>query len=95
MHDDVIPGRLRRNPVLEEAPLQDELMLFNPVNSNFYVLNPTMAMTWKRIGSDTSVQQIATEIQSHFSGVTQEDAQSDVRKALQDLVVLGLASQTE
>lgn len=38
---------LVRNPAIEEAPLQNELMLFDPVSAQFYVLNATMAFLWK------------------------------------------------
>src|SRR5262245_61416944 len=37
-----------RNPGIEEAPLQEELMLFDPKSGRFYMLNPTMAFLWKR-----------------------------------------------
>ena len=81
---------LRRNAAIEEAPLQDELMLFNPTSSQFFVLNRTMAFAWKKLDSDASLEDIAAGITQTFAGVTFEAAIADVRKAIDNLLALGL-----
>ena len=86
--------RLRRNAAIEEAPLQDELMLFNPATSQFFVLNRTMAFTWKRLDSAASLEDIATGITETFAGVSPETAAADVRNAVDNLLALGLIEPT-
>ena len=81
---------LRRNAAIEEAPLQDELMLFNPSSSQFFVLNRTMAFTWRKLDSAVSLEDIAAGITETFAGVTFEAAIADVRKAVNNLLALGL-----
>lgn len=65
-------------------------MLFNPVSSQFFVLNRTMAFTWKKLDSATSVEDIANGIAETFAGVSPEAAAADVRKAVDSLLELGL-----
>jgi Coenzyme PQQ synthesis protein D (PqqD) len=81
---------LRRNPSIEEAPLHHELMLFNPANAQFFVLNRTMAFAWNRLENAASLEEIALEIEQSFNGVTIETAAKDVKKAVNDLLALGL-----
>ena len=85
---------LRRNAAIEEAPLQEELMLFNPTNSQFFVLNRTMAFTWKKLDSNASVEDIAAGIAETFAEVSLETAIADVRKAVDSLLALGLIEST-
>jgi hypothetical protein len=85
---------LRRNTAIEEAPLQGELMLFNPANSQFFVLNRTMAYAWKKLDSSASLEDIAAGITETFSGVSPETALADVRKAVDNLVALGLIEES-
>jgi hypothetical protein len=81
---------LRRNPAVEEAPLHDELMLFNSTSSQFFVLNKTMAFTWKRLESTASLDQIASGMAESFAGVSIQTATADVAKAVSELIALGL-----
>lgn len=83
--------RLRRNPAIEEAGLQNDLMLFDPATSKFFVLNRTMAFMWKRIGAPTP--DIARSIEEEFSGIDRSQADSDVQGAIEKLVALGLVHQ--
>ena len=86
--------RLRRKPSLEEAPLQGELMLFDPASANFYVLNRTMAFTWRRIEETPSAEAIAAELEKEFAGVNPKSASADIQKAIDDLLALGLLQET-
>jgi len=90
MSETLSPQLLRRNSSIEEAPLHHELMLFHPDSSQFFVLNRTMAFTWKRLESAASIDDIAAGIAETFDGVTVDAATADVRKAVDELLALGL-----
>ncbi len=78
-----------RNPQIEEAPLQQELMLFNPATSQFYMLNGTMAYIWRNC-EQKSVEELIASIGDAFEGTDPSKASEDVEKALADLLSLGL-----
>jgi coenzyme PQQ synthesis protein D (PqqD) len=82
--------QMRRNPKIEEAPLQNELMLFDPGQSKFFVLNQTMAFVWRSCDGGTSLGDIATRLTEEFSGVDMENALRDVHKAADELSSFGL-----
>lgn len=88
--DGVMPLLMRRNPGIEEAPLQNELMLFDPASAKFYVLNATMAFVWKGCDGATNLADIACRLAEEFSGVEAEQASRDVSIAAADLASLGL-----
>ena len=80
----------RRNPEVEEAPLQGELMIFDPASSRFFVLNRTMTFVWRRCDGTHGVREMVDELRSEFSEVDRETAEGDLKKALGDLAALGL-----
>ena len=82
--------QLRRNPAIEEAPLQNEMMLFDASQSKFFVLNPAMAVTWTYCDGTRSVGEISEELVNRFEGVTPEQARGDVERAVDELYALGL-----
>lgn len=75
--------------------MQNELMLFDPVTSKFYVLNSTMAFVWRRCDGNQSPPQIATALEEEFSGVSAAAAESDVQAAIDELQSLGLITLRE
>ncbi len=81
---------LRRNPQVEEAPLQGELMIFDPASSRFFVLNRTMTFVWRRCDGAHGVKEMAAELRSEFSEVDRATAEGDLKKALGELASLGL-----
>ena len=81
---------LRRNPSIEEAPLQGELMLFDPASAKFFVLNTTMAFLWRQCDGKKSLPEIATELADEFDGVDASTAAADVGTAASELSSLGL-----
>lgn len=81
---------LRRNPKVEEAPLQNELMLFHPESSQFFVLNPTMAFIWRRCEELQSLDALIDSLSTEFDGVDRAVAAADVRKACDELMSHGL-----
>ena len=86
---------LRRNPRIEEAPLEKELMLFDPESSRFFVLNGTMAFIWRGWEEDLTAPVIVERLEREFEGVDPAAARADVEKALEDLVSNGLLIDSE
>jgi len=82
--------QLRRNPKIEQAPLQNEMMLFDPAQSKFFVLNQTMAFVWKSCDGGTPLGDIATRLIEEFRDVDLERAIRDVQSAAAELTSLGL-----
>lgn len=81
---------LRRNPKIEEAPLEKELMLFDPDTSSFFVLNRTMASIWHGCDGTLTPAGIVERLTREFDGVDPAAAEADVRQALEDLILKGL-----
>lgn len=85
-------GAYLRNPQVEEAPLSGELMLFDPARSQFFVLNRTMAFIWRRCDGAHGLDGFLAGLQEEFEGVPAEAADADVRRALGELLSLGLVT---
>jgi hypothetical protein len=81
---------LRRNPRIEEAPLQGELMLFDPQTSKFFVLNRTMAYVWRRCDGPLVWGRLVAGLSDEFKGVPPQAAEEDLRRAVDELMDLGL-----
>jgi PqqD family protein of HPr-rel-A system len=81
---------LRRKPQVEEAPLQGELMLFDPESARFFVLNRTMAFVWSRCDGGHTLDALLDAMESEFSDVDRSAAEGDLRQAVQELRSLGL-----
>lgn len=84
------PRTLRRNPKIEEAPLEKELMLFDPESSRFFVLNRTMAFIWRGWDGNLTPAAIVHRLSVEFEGVDPVAAEADVRGALEDMISKGL-----
>lgn len=82
--------RLRRNARIEEAPLQGELMLFDPTTSRFFILNRTMAYVWRKCDGAHELAQLVDGLSVEFAGVDRETAVADLRQALGELMELEL-----
>ncbi len=83
-------SRLARNPKVEEAPLQAEMMLFDPGTSQFYVLNPTMAFLWTKCDGTRTLKEIIEHAIEEFSGADEASVRSDFADAASELQGLGL-----
>ena len=82
--------KLSRNPKIEEAPLECDLMLFDPANSKFYVLNRTMAFVWRECDGQKTVDAILERMTQNFRDVDRATASKDLGVAVEQLVSLGL-----
>ena len=83
---------LSRNPKIEEAPLESDLMLFDPASSKFYVLNRTMAFVWRECDGQKTVEAILDRMTENFRDVDRATASRDLGVAVEQLVSLGLVS---
>jgi hypothetical protein len=81
---------LKRNPGIEEAPLQGELMLFDPATARFFVLNRTMAYVWRRCEGPLAWGRLVDGLADEFAGVEPQAAEADLRRAVDELMGLGL-----
>ena len=82
--------RYARAPSVEAAPMQGETILFNSQTNTFCVLNASAAVVWNELETPTGVETLATRICEAFGGVTVEQAQRDVEKALKEFASLSL-----
>ena len=82
----------RRNPKIEESPLQGDLMLFDPVTSHFFVLNSTMAHLWHNCDGEKSFEQVVESVDSAFAEADTHRIATEMRTALDELVALGLVT---
>lgn len=80
----------RRNPQIEEAPLGGDLMLFDPVKSQFYVLNSTMAYLWRNCDGEKSLDGIVESIPREFDVTDSRPVAAEMKTALDELLSLGM-----
>ncbi len=80
----------QRNPEIEAAPLQSEVMLFNPKSSQFYMLNPTMSFIWRQCEHPESLDSLVNDLTLEFDGADAPEVAADVQKAIGELLSLGL-----
>ncbi len=82
--------RYARAPSVEAAPMQGETILFNSQTNTFCVLNASAAVVWNEIETPTGCRHPRGRICEAFDGVTVEQAQRDVEKALKEFASLSL-----
>src|SRR5207244_4794802 len=86
-----LSGRpLRGRPQVEEVRLQGEVMIVGPVSSRFFVLNRTMTFVWRRCDGAHRVAEMVDELRHEFAEVDPATAEGDLKRALGELVSLGL-----
>jgi hypothetical protein len=87
--------RYQQNPNIEAAPLQDEVLLLNPLTSKFCTLNSTSSFIWSQLQRPATAEQISEEISRNFEGIDKAQAIQDVNSVLREMVGLGLISSSE
>jgi len=87
--------RLARNPKIEEAPLESDLMLFDPASSKFYVLNRTMAFVWRECDGQKTVKAILQRMTESFRDIDEASVSNDVGAAVDKLLSLGLVQSQQ
>ena len=83
-----------RNPRIEEAPLQAELMLFDPETSKFFVLNSTMAYLWRNVDGIRSLDALTEMLVGSFRDADAHRVGDDVVRAAAEMRDLGLFVDT-
>ena len=82
----------RRNPQIEEAPLGGDLMLFDPVKSQFFVLNSTMAYLWRSCDGEKSLDRIVESIPREFDVTDSRPVAAEMKAELNELISLGMVT---
>ena len=77
--------RYRRNPAIEAAPLQQDMILYEPAGNRFLLLNGTAAFLWDRLAQPATADQLSDEVCRHYEGVDKNAALEDVHRALAEL----------
>jgi hypothetical protein len=85
----------RRGADIEAAPLQDEVILFHAPQNKFCVLNRTSSFIWSQLSEPATCEEIAVRMGASFSGVTLQEALTDVDAALKEMLSLGLIVSVE
>jgi Coenzyme PQQ synthesis protein D (PqqD) len=76
----------RRNPKVEQAPLNEEAILFDPEASRFLVLNQTSALLWDQLTEARTPEHLAEHVVSSFGGVDFPSALKDVEALLEQML---------
>lgn len=82
--------RFQRSADAEFAPLQDEVILFHSATNKFCVLNRTSSFIWSQLKEPTTSEEITQRLGDSFSGVTRDQAMSDVDNTIREMLELGL-----
>jgi PqqD family protein of HPr-rel-A system len=82
-----------RNPSIEAAPLQQELMLFNAATKNFCVLNATAAHVWASLEEPRTAEELVNSLCAQFDTNSSETVAEDVAAVLGQLESLELVSR--
>jgi hypothetical protein len=85
-----MPDKFHRNPAIEAAPLQQELMLFNASTKKFCVLNSSAAHIWEQLSEPQTEEQLVSALREHFAGTDTAAVEQDVHAVLGQLVSLEL-----
>lgn len=85
--------RYRRNSDIEGSPMLDEMILLNPTNKQFCVLNETSSVLWDRLADPCTVDELATELCKSFEGADLATATQDVERILDEFRRLELVAE--
>jgi len=81
---------VRRNPEIEQAELNNELLLLNNKSNRFFVMNAAAAVIWEKLAQSVSEQDLVGELCNRFRGVTPDQALSDVKETVTSMRELDL-----
>ena len=81
-----VQNQFRRNPRIETAPLDDDLILFDPSSSKFLILNGTSSYLWERLSEPQTAEGLARSVCERFSGIELNKALSDVTEMIEQMI---------
>lgn len=77
--------RFEQGKNIEVAPMQGEVVLFNPGNNKFCLLNPTAVLVWNALQNPSSLDDVTAAVCNHFADADRARAQSDVETVLREM----------
>jgi PqqD family protein of HPr-rel-A system len=86
-------NRFQRNPSIEAAPLQQEVMLFNASTKKFCVLNASAALIWERLATPRTAEELASALCESFETSGRASIEGEVDAVLGQLERLELVSR--
>jgi PqqD family protein of HPr-rel-A system len=84
----------KSRPEVHSEPLDGDLVLYNGIDGQAYLLNKTAAAIWQRCNGQVSTQTLAEGLVQEF-GIDETDASSDVAELLERFVEAGLMAVEE
>lgn len=90
-----MPSLYNRNPTVESAPMRSEIVLFNPGNGKFCLLNATAALLWNKLETPRTVQDLLGTVESHFESIDVDRASRDIEVALSQLLEVECIVKTQ
>ncbi len=85
--------KFRRREGVDEAPMENQTVLYIPTSKAFCVLNETAAFLWERLAKEATADELVQAMVEAFDGVDSATAGQDVRVALDELNDLDLLAQ--
>jgi len=85
----------RRNPKVEQAPLNEQAILFDPDANRFLVLNQTSALLWDQLTEARTPEHLAEQVCSSFAGIDFPAALRDVETVLELMISQELVLREE
>ncbi len=77
------------NPDAVYSDIEDEMVILNPTNGEYYGLNPVGAVVWKAAQSPVKVSVVRDAILNSFE-VSPEECERDLLELLEDMLGQGL-----
>lgn len=81
--------KYRRNPAVDGAPLQQELMLFNATTRKFCLLNASATCIWQTLAEAQTAAELTSALRKSFT-VENEGVEAEVSEVLEELERLDL-----
>jgi hypothetical protein len=87
--------RFQRSAQVEIAPLDDELILFDPPSNVFLIMNAAGSFLWGRLSEPQTADDLARAVCGHFSGIELANAVHDVNDILEQMLSHKLVTRSE
>lgn len=85
-----MPVRFKRNAEIEEAPLDNECILFSPSRNKFFVLNRTASFIWSQVRRPVTAEEVSSTLSKSFAGAGASEVRSDVQSILDEMLELAV-----
>jgi len=92
---DMTTFNLIPRPDLETVDLEEELLVFDPIQENSHIFNQTAAQIWRLLAARTPVTDLVDYLVDHYGLPDREEIQQTVQDTLSRLERLGLVIPAE